>query len=173
MRTSLDLLDDIRIASPCTARWDGMAGDDRARHCAACDKTVYDLSRLTADQAADLIREKEGSLCVRLYRRSDGRVLTADCPVGLRDKLLKWRDGMSGTLVGWLVGGLITCLLGCLAFLGLGIALRSVVMGDVGPPPGALGGAPGNGVPLLHHPREVEPEQREQVPLLPHPREER
>jgi hypothetical protein len=32
-------------------------------------------------------------LCVRLYRRADGTVLTRDCPVGLRQRLrrLAWR----------------------------------------------------------------------------------
>src|SRR4051794_36429234 len=110
MRTSLDLLDDIRIASPCTARWDGMVGDDRARHCGSCDKMVYDLSRMTADQAATLIRSKEGSLCVRLFRRPDGRVLTADCPEGLRARLQKLRDGMKGTFAGWLMGAFMVCL---------------------------------------------------------------
>ena len=37
---------------------------------------------MTAEDAADLIREKEGKLCVRFYRRADGTMLTADCPIG-------------------------------------------------------------------------------------------
>jgi hypothetical protein len=78
----LDLLNDIRIASPCHEAWDRMTGDDRARHCGSCDKTVYNLSAMTADEAAALFREREGRICVRLYRRRDGTVLTADCPVG-------------------------------------------------------------------------------------------
>jgi hypothetical protein len=45
---------------------------------------VYDLSAMTADQAADLIRGAEGRLCVRLFRRADGTMITRDCPVGLR-----------------------------------------------------------------------------------------
>jgi hypothetical protein len=82
MKRPLDLLNDIRIASPCHEAWDRMTGDDRARHCASCDKTVYNLSAMTADAAAALFREREGRICVRLYRRRDGTVLTADCPVG-------------------------------------------------------------------------------------------
>lgn len=76
------LLDQIKIASPCPARWAEMAGDDRARFCAQCEKHVFNLSAMTAAAAAALIREKEGKLCARLYRRRDGTVLTADCPVG-------------------------------------------------------------------------------------------
>src|SRR5690349_26840 len=76
------LLTNIRVASPCPARWADMAGDNRARFCAQCQKHVYNLSEMTAEDASDLIREKEGRLCVRFYQRSDGTVLTADCPVG-------------------------------------------------------------------------------------------
>jgi hypothetical protein len=80
----LSILDDLRIATPCPASWATMEGDDRVRFCHSCSKHVYDLSGLTAAQAATLIQGAEGRLCVRLYRRRDGTLLTADCPVGLR-----------------------------------------------------------------------------------------
>jgi hypothetical protein len=80
--TSSELLANVRVASPCPARWADMTGDDRARFCAQCQKHVYNLSEMSADNAADLIREKEGKLCVRFYQRADGTILTADCPVG-------------------------------------------------------------------------------------------
>jgi len=76
------LLTNIRVAAPCPARWADMTGDDRARFCAQCQKHVYHLSEMTAEDAADLIRKKEGKLCVRFYERADGTVLTVDCPVG-------------------------------------------------------------------------------------------
>lgn len=38
---------------------------------------------MTRDEAEAVIREKEGRLCGRVYRRRDSRVLTADCPVGV------------------------------------------------------------------------------------------
>jgi len=59
-----------------------MSGDDRVRHCAACDKQVYNFAAMTGAEAEALIRKHEGRLCGRLYRRADGTVLTADCPVG-------------------------------------------------------------------------------------------
>jgi hypothetical protein len=83
----LSVLNDLRIASPCPASWHAMRGDDRVRFCDSCSKSVYNLSDLTAAEATALIRESEGRLCVRLYRRADGTVLTADCPVGLRHAL--------------------------------------------------------------------------------------
>jgi hypothetical protein len=80
--SSLDLLEQVRIASPCSANWEEMRGDERARFCELCQKHVYNFAAMTADEAAGLICEKEGKLCARLYRRRDGTVLTADCPVG-------------------------------------------------------------------------------------------
>ncbi len=80
-------LDSIRIASPCPAKWEEMAGDDRVRFCGLCKKNVYDLSALTRGEAERLLGEKEGKLCARLFRRADGTVLTRDCPVGFRARV--------------------------------------------------------------------------------------
>ncbi len=88
-RRSLPLLETIRIASPCNADWEKMIGDDQIRFCAHCQKDVYNLSGMAREEAETLIREREGELCVRLYRRADGTVLTADCPVGVRKKRVR------------------------------------------------------------------------------------
>ncbi len=77
-------LENIRIASPCTASWEKMAGDERARHCAECHLNVYNISAMTRREAEQLITSHEGRLCLRFYRRNDGTVLTQDCPRGLR-----------------------------------------------------------------------------------------
>jgi hypothetical protein len=79
----LPVLDNIRVASPCTADWTQMTGDERARHCNKCDKQVFDLSEMTRAQAEALIVEKHGKLCARYYRRSDGTILTSDCRIGV------------------------------------------------------------------------------------------
>lgn len=74
------LLDDIRIATPCTADWNEMHGDDRVRHCGECRLNVYDVSQMTRKEAATLIALHEGQrVCLRLYRRPDGTLLTQDC----------------------------------------------------------------------------------------------
>lgn len=77
----LRTLKDVRVARPCPARWEEMAGDDRVRFCSACRKNVYNLSAMTEAAALDLLRNR-GEVCGLLYRRRDGTVLTADCPVG-------------------------------------------------------------------------------------------
>ncbi len=82
MRQPLPILNQIRVASPCGAAWDGMTGDERVRHCADCDRKVYHLSGMTREAAEALLMQHEGRLCVRFYQRADGTVLTQDCRVG-------------------------------------------------------------------------------------------
>jgi hypothetical protein len=85
-RARLPVLDNIRIASPCSADWSKMSGDERTRHCGDCQKNVYNLSEMTRDEAETLILAKEGRLCVRYFQRKDGTILLADCTVGVRRK---------------------------------------------------------------------------------------
>lgn len=80
----LDVLDSISIASPCTADWNTMTGDEHVRFCAQCRLNVYNLSAMSRDEALDLVQRTQGRLCARFFRRADGTVLTQDCPVGLR-----------------------------------------------------------------------------------------
>jgi hypothetical protein len=80
---TIDLPAKIQVASPCHARWEDMSGDECTRFCSHCQKNVYNISSLTKTEAAALIQAKEGRLCIRFYRRSDGTLLTNDCPVGL------------------------------------------------------------------------------------------
>jgi hypothetical protein len=77
-------LDQVTVAAPCSADWDEMRGDDRARFCGQCRLNVYNLSGMTKREAEALIAGAEGRLCVRFYRRADGTILTENCPVGLR-----------------------------------------------------------------------------------------
>ena len=82
--TQPDLLRNLRVASPCHESWDGMTGDDQQRFCHSCNLHVYNFSEMASDEITSLIIRTEGRLCGRLYRRTDGTVLTRDCPVGLR-----------------------------------------------------------------------------------------
>ena len=75
-------LDNIRIASPCSADWNRMFGSDRKRFCGDCKLNVYNLSNMSRQEAENLIISSEGRLCVRFYRRADGTILTQNCPVG-------------------------------------------------------------------------------------------
>jgi hypothetical protein len=79
-----DDLGRIRIAEPCHASWDEMAGDARVRHCTLCSLNVYNFAEMSRDEVRALVLQTEGRLCARLYRRTDGTLLTRDCPTGLR-----------------------------------------------------------------------------------------
>lgn len=84
MAGQTDRLEHARIASPCPANWEQMSGDDRVRFCELCNLHVYNIARLTRKEAESLIANTEGRLCARLFRRSDGTIITKDCPIGLR-----------------------------------------------------------------------------------------
>jgi len=77
-------INSLRVASPCPASWDDMTGDERTRACGLCKLNVYNLSAMTANEVETLITGSKGRLCIRLYRRADGTVITQDCPVGIR-----------------------------------------------------------------------------------------
>jgi hypothetical protein len=110
----LPLLEGIRIAAPCEVSWDAMDGNGRVRECGDCKKQVFNLSAMSRADAEVLIRERVGDMCVRLYRREDGTVLTSDCPVGVRRRLTTRA----------LVSMATTALLGAFAFLGLSARKR-------------------------------------------------
>lgn len=75
-------LSNIKIASPCSADWDEMIGNERKRFCGDCKLNVYNISEMSRTEAENLLLNSENRLCVRFYRRADGTILTKDCPVG-------------------------------------------------------------------------------------------
>jgi hypothetical protein len=84
MPKAQDQIGSLRIAVPCQSSWEGMAGDERVRHCTLCSLNVYNFAEMTRDEVRELLVRTEGRVCARLYRRADGTVLTRDCPTGLR-----------------------------------------------------------------------------------------
>lgn len=84
MNQSTDLLDRMQVAAPCDVNWDRMSGDERVRLCKNCGLHVYNISSMTRAEAMSLISNTEGRICVKIYRRTDGTLLTKDCPTGIR-----------------------------------------------------------------------------------------
>jgi hypothetical protein len=78
------MLAQIGVASPCSASWESMPGDDRVRHCQACNLNVYNFAAFTEREIRELLASRRGRLCGRIYQRSDGTVLEQNCPVGIR-----------------------------------------------------------------------------------------
>lgn len=77
-------LDEVQVASPCHVSWDNMIGTQRIRYCHQCRRNVYNLSAMGREEAETLVQGHEGRMCIRFFRRSDGTMLTQDCPVGRR-----------------------------------------------------------------------------------------
>ena len=108
-------LDSLKVASPCSMAWNEMYGDDRKRFCGECRLNVYDLSGMTRQEAENLLVTSEGRLCVRYYKRSDGTVLTKDCPVGwakVRQRLSVYTTAAFAMLMSFFTGVFFVSLLG-------------------------------------------------------------
>lgn len=82
MKKFNNTLNNIKIASPCSADWDKMYGNERRRYCSDCKLNVYNLSDMTQIEAENFLISSEGRVCVKFYRRTDGTILTKDCPIG-------------------------------------------------------------------------------------------
>lgn len=123
MPGSRDFLDSLRIASPCEVPWSSMSGDDRMRHCAHCDRPVYNVARLSREEVMALFKEGERPPCLQLWRRADGTLITADCPVGRRRLRARRRGRIAAAAMAALMAA-------------CGRASRSTVLvGDVQPRP--------------------------------------
>lgn len=95
------LLKNVYIAAPCDVKWDSMHGDERVRMCGGCAKNVYNLSAMSSGEAESFLQENGVSQCMIFFRRSDGTIITDNCPVGLR----KLRDNcrkVTGLVAGFM-----------------------------------------------------------------------
>lgn len=101
-RPELDPVDRIEIPTPCSVPWDSMFGDERIRHCGSCRKNVYNVAALTRAQAMELIASRE-PVCLRIYLRPDGTVVTNDCWSRLRAARRRgmWAFLVMLAIVGW------------------------------------------------------------------------
>ncbi|MCC6906995.1 MAG: hypothetical protein IT430_03555 [Phycisphaerales bacterium] len=81
----LALLDQIKVASPCPVPWESMTGDDTTRFCGECSLHVHNLSAMSRGQAEAFLQQHrhDDRVCATFFRRTDGTILTQDCPVGL------------------------------------------------------------------------------------------
>ncbi|MFN7701363.1 MAG: hypothetical protein ACK6CU_09235 [Deltaproteobacteria bacterium] len=102
----------LSIASPCREKWNAMVGDDRVRHCSRCDKDVYNLSGMTGPEITALLARRGERPCVRFFKRQDGTMLTADCPVGRPKKIALRVITAAGLAIGASASGLVAALAG-------------------------------------------------------------
>ncbi|MDZ4834810.1 MAG: hypothetical protein SGJ27_13615 [Candidatus Melainabacteria bacterium] len=84
MKKQQNILDNLYIAAPCSISWDSMTGDERERSCGGCSKSVYNISDMTKREAEAFLLASGTSECMRFYRRTDGTIMTDNCPRALR-----------------------------------------------------------------------------------------
>jgi hypothetical protein len=94
-----DSLDRLTIATPCPVSWASMRGDDRVRYCGHCRQSVYNIVAMGRAEALRVLERRTGRLCVRLHRRPDGTVVTADCRSRLRAARRRGRIAFAVALV--------------------------------------------------------------------------
>ena len=94
-----DALDCIDIPIPCKASWDDMVGDERVRHCGDCRQNVYNIAAFSRREATRLVQERSGRVCLRIFRRPDGTVVTDDCRARLRAARKRGLLIFAGTLL--------------------------------------------------------------------------
>jgi len=136
VRIRLELL---TVPDPCPADWSAMTavgGDgERVRHCRHCDRHVYDLSALPRAAAEQLVADHlsaEVPMCVRMFRRADGTVTTADCRGRWRQSAARWAARWGGPVGAAL--SVLLAVLGCEGADGPPVATMGA------PPPLALSG---------------------------------
>jgi hypothetical protein len=117
-----DVLDRIEIPLPCHVPWADMTGDDRIRFCGDCHQNVYNVAMFTRAEATRLLNDSSGRVCLRIFRRPDGTVITDDCRARLRAARKRGLLIFAGTLV------IVFWAQICAQFVGL-MGLRRVVDG--------------------------------------------
>jgi len=91
-------MSDIRVSfpRPCDQPWEEMEDRGCNRHCVACDQTIFDLEKLTVDDAEALL-DGESEACVRARVGFDGLVAVAKGE-GRESRVIKAALGVAATL---------------------------------------------------------------------------
>lgn len=79
-----DSLNRLVITSPCFSDWGSMVGNDQVRFCEHCNLKVHNISEMTRIEAARLVANSQGRLCVRYYQDANGAVITRQPPSRIR-----------------------------------------------------------------------------------------
>lgn len=77
-------LDRLYISSPCSVPWDSMSGDSTKRLCGGCSKNVFNISDMTKTEVDSFLAKNGYSQCMTFFRRTDGTIMTDNCPRVLR-----------------------------------------------------------------------------------------
>jgi hypothetical protein len=92
-------IEKYKSATACSSDWDRMKGTGCVKFCEQCKLQVYDFSKTEMPEVESTIFKTEGKKNFVLYKRSDGKFLTSDCPVGVKRKQTILVASICGVLV--------------------------------------------------------------------------
>jgi hypothetical protein len=72
------------LKQPCSVAWDKWPEGEKVRFCNQCNLNVHNLSGMSDEEVKDLLANKNERVCIFMYQRRDGTVVTDNCPVVLR-----------------------------------------------------------------------------------------
>jgi hypothetical protein len=71
-----------KLSYACPIPWSGLRGDEKARFCEQCGRTITNLSELSEEERiAHLSGDRDEELCVTYYRRASGEFVTPESPL--------------------------------------------------------------------------------------------
>ncbi len=96
----------FKDATPCNSVSMGASRHGKVSFCEQCHLQVYDFDNMDRSEVEALVFQREQRRDACFYRRQDGKFLTVDCPVGIRN--------VTGLRITMVVAALVA--LGLLAF---------------------------------------------------------
>jgi hypothetical protein len=91
----------LSLSYVCPIRWSEMRGDEKARFCSKCSRTVVNVSLLTEAQRVALLNgASSNQLCVAYYRRLSGEFVSAENPLTASECRSLARYGAAALAVG-------------------------------------------------------------------------
>jgi hypothetical protein len=99
-RPLLEQITSAPLDKACDVPWSAMSGGDRFRHCAECDREVWNLSAMTAREAEIRLLNAATTPCVNYRVDGDGRLISRDEPLSSRRLGLRAAALVAGSLLG-------------------------------------------------------------------------
>jgi hypothetical protein len=87
-KSSLPVLPQIQIKTPCPMNWDDMKGDSQKRFCGHCQKHVHNFEQMAAGDVNELLVSGQ-NVCAKILRRTDGSIVTKETRITRRNWLGK------------------------------------------------------------------------------------
>jgi hypothetical protein len=73
-----------RISSPCPWKWEGDEVKERIKYCDMCKHQVYNFAGIERPEAEALVFKHENQVAKTLFKRADGKFMSSDCPVAVK-----------------------------------------------------------------------------------------